>query len=358
MGWLDKFLSNESKDVIGLDISSSNVKLVELTRSGSSFRLAHCARVPLPAGAVVDRQIADVEVVGATIGKAVAQSGASTKQAAVAVAGSTVITKVIHMSNSLNEKELEDQIRVEADQYIPYPVDEVNLDFQVLGPSDRSEDMSEVLLAACRSETVEMREAAIEFAGLKPKVVDVEAHALENACLLLAPQMPDEGKDKTVAIIDIGATNMSVLILHDMQAIYTREQSFGGHLLSEEIARHFGMSLEEAEAAKLGNSLPDNYVSDVLPMFLDDVGQQIDRSLQFYFAAATQHNEIDQVILAGGCAALPGIDSRVQERINIPCVVARPFSEMKTGWRANKEEIEALEPGMLVAAGLAMRSFD
>ena len=358
MGWLDSIISSESKDVLGLDISSTNVKLVELARSGSTFRLVSCARVPLPAGAVVDRQIADAEAVGATIAKAVSQSGASTKQAAVAVAGSTVITKIIHMPNTLSEKELEDQIRVEADQYIPYPVDEVNLDFQVLGVSDRSEDMSEVLLAACRQETVEMREAAIEVAGLKPKVVDVEAHAMENACLLLAPQMPDEGANKTIAVIDIGATNMSVMVLHDMQAIYTREQSFGGHLLTEEVSRHFGMTVEEAEIAKLDGSLPDNYQSDVLAHFMEDLAQQIDRSLQFYFAAATQHNEIDQVILAGGCAAIPGIDKTVQERIKIATVIARPFSDMKTGWKSKKDEIEKLETSMLVAAGLAMRSFD
>lgn len=313
---------------------------------------------PLPAGAVVDRQIADADAVGATIAKAVSKSGAGTKQAAVAVAGSTVITKIIHMPNDLSEKELEDQIRVEADQYIPYPVDEVNLDFQVLGPSDRSEDMSEVLLAACRAETVEMREAAIEVGGLKPKVVDVEAHALENACLLLTHQMPDEGKDKTIAVIDIGATNMSVMVLHDMGTIYTREQSFGGHLLTEEVSRHFGMSVEEAEAAKLDGSLPDNYQSDVLAPFLEDVAQQIDRALQFYFAAATQHNEIAQVIVAGGCASIPGVAEAVSAKVNIPCVTAKPFSELKTGWKAKKEEVEMLESSMLVAAGLAMRSFD
>jgi type IV pilus assembly protein PilM len=189
-------------------------------------------------------------------------------------------------------------------------------------------------------------------------VVDIEAYALENACAFLRHQMPNGGKDKTVAVVDMGATTTSVLILHDLQPIYTRDQAFGGKQLSEDVMRHFGMSFEEASKAKKSDTLPEAYQNEILPRFIDDMAQQIDRSFQFFFASATQHTNIDQVILAGGCAHIPAMEAAVQERLKAPCVVARPFAKMSIASRAKPAQLAKDEAALLIACGLACRAFD
>ena len=349
---------NRSRELIGLDISSSAVKLLELSRRGDRYTVESFAVEPLPPNCVNDRQITDPRVVGEVILKALGRAGTKNRQCAVAVAGSSVITKVITMPASLKDNDMEEQIKAEADQYIPYPIDEVNIDFQVLGPSQREKDAVDVLLAACRKEQVESRIAALEIAGLKPMVVDIEAYALENACEFLTHQMPALGVGKTVAIVDVGASTTSLLVLHDRKTVYTRDQAFGGKQLTEDIMRFYGMSYEEAGKAKRLGNLPPNYENEVLSHFIADMAQQIDRSLQFFFAAASRHNVIDQLILAGGCAHIAGIDAAVQKRLQIPCVIAQPFAKMSIGSRAKPAQLGQDQASMLIAAGLALRAFD
>ncbi|GAC1628076.1 MAG: pilus assembly protein PilM [Nevskia sp.] len=347
-----------SRELIGLDISSSAVKLLELSRRGERYTVEAYAVEPLPPNCVTDKQIAEPKAVGEAIARAVARAGTKTRNVAVAVAGSAVITKVIGMPSSLKENDMEEQIKAEADQYIPYPIDEVNLDFQVLGPSVREKDTVDVLLAACRKEQVEQRMAALEIAGLKPLVVDIEAYALENACMFLTHQMPSGGIDKTVAVVDMGASTTSLLVLHSLQTVYTRDQAFGGKQLTEDIMRFYGMTFEEAGKAKRFGKLPDTYQTEVLGHFIADMAQQIDRSLQFFFAAASRHNAIDQMILAGGCAQIPGVDKVISERLQIPCVVAQPFAKMSVAARARPQQLAQDEASMLISAGLAFRAFD
>ncbi|MGH8429284.1 MAG: pilus assembly protein PilM [Solimonas sp.] len=344
--------------LIGLDISSSSVKLLELSRKGEKFHVETYAVEPLPANAVTDKQISDPKVVGDAVERAVSRAGTRVKQAAVAVAGASVISKVIQLPKGMSEDDMEQQIRVEADQYIPYPVDEVSLDFKVLGDSEKAKDSVDVLLAACRREQVEQRAAALAFAGLTPKVVDIETYALENSCQFLQHQMPDRGMRRTIAVVDVGATTTSVLILHDMKTIYTRDQSFGGRQLTEDIMRHYGMSLDEAGKAKKFGNLPDDYQTEVLSHFVSDMAQQIDRSLQFFFSAASQYNTIDQIILAGGSAHIAGIETAIQERLRVPTVVARPFSGMSVSSKAKPAALAKEEATLLIACGLAYRAFD
>lgn len=358
LGSVQNLFKKEAGSLLGLDISSSSVKLVELSRSGDGYRVDACASEPLPAGAVTDKQITDPLAVGEAIRRAVSRSGSSTRTAAVAVSGSSVITKIITLPSSLSDDEMEEQIKIEADQYIPYPIDEVNLDFQVLRALPNSPDTAEVLLAVCRRDTIEARSAALEAAELKPKVVDIEAHALQNACSLLEHQMPDGGKDKTIALIDIGSTGMGVHILHNHELVYSREQAFGGKQLTDEIARHYGMSVEEAERAKLSGGLPEDYKTAVLAQFLDDTAVQIERSLQFFFSSMSRYSSIDQILLAGGSAGIVGIDEAVARKLNIPSAVAHPFEHMKTAWRVKREQLDQAAPAMLIAAGLALRTFD
>lgn len=351
-------LFNKSRgSLVGLDISSTAVKLLELSQSGPRFRVESYAVVPLPPHAVVEKNIADVEAVGSAIGRAVKLSGTRARLAAVAVAGSAVITKVINMPANLTDDEMATQIQLEADQYIPYPMEEVNLDFEVIGASEKKPDSVDVLLAACRSENVEVRVAAVELGGLAAKIVDVEAYAMETAFTLLGQQLPDRGAGKTIAVVDVGATMTTLNVIHDMNIIYTREQVFGGKQLTEEIQRRYGLTYEEAGMAKKQGGLPDNYVPEVLNPFREAMAQQVSRSLQFFFSSS-QYNSVDHIVLAGGCASIPGIDELIEEKIGTGTSIANPFASMSLAPRIKAQSLSSDAPALMIACGLAMRSFD
>jgi type IV pilus assembly protein PilM len=352
-----EFLKRKSVSLLGLDISATAVKLLELGQSGGRYRVESYSVVPLPPHAVVEKSIADVESVGAAINRAVKRSGSRTKQAAVAVAGSAVITKVISLPANLSDDEMEGQIELEADQYIPYPLNEVNMDFQVIGPSEESDENVDVLLAASRSENVDIRAAACELGGLTAKVIDVEAYSMESAYTLLAPQLPDGGDGLTVAVLDVGATMTTLNVIHDFKIIYTREQVFGGKQLTEEIQRRYGLSYEEAGLAKKQGGLPDNYVPEVLQPFKDAMTQQVSRSLQFFFSSS-QYNSVDQVVLAGGCASIPGIDELIEDKLGVSTSVANPFANMSLASKIKPQQLAADAPALMIACGLALRSFD
>jgi len=343
--------------LLGMDISSTAVKLLELSEHNGRFRVESYAVEPLPANAVVEKNIADVEAVGETIRRAVKRTSSRTKMAAVAVAGSSVITKVIPMSASLSDEDLENQINLEADQYIPYPLDEVRLDFEVIGPTENNPESVDVLLAACRSENVDMRVAALDIGGIESKIVDVEAYALENAFSLLAEQMPNGGDNMTIAVVDVGATMTTLNVLHDRKIIYTREQVFGGKQLTEEIMRRYGLSYEEAGMAKRQGGLPDNYIPEVLEPFKDNMAQQVSRALQFFFSSS-QYNNVDHIVLAGGSASIPGADELIEEHIGTSTSIANPFASMSLASRIKPQTLSNDAPAMMIACGLALRSFD
>ena len=343
--------------LIGLDISSTAVKLLELSRSGDRYRVESYAVEPLPQNAVTERNITDVDSVGNTVKKAVKRSGTKAKDAAVAVAGSAVITKVITMPASLSEDDMEVQIQLEADQYIPFPLEEVYLDFQILGPSEKNPESVDVLLAASRSENVDGRVAALEVAGLSPKVVDIEAYSMETAFSLIADQIAGGGEGKTIAVVDVGATMTTLNVLHDERIIYTREQVFGGRQLTEEIQRRYGLSFEEAGRAKREGGLPDNFVPEVLEPFKEAMSQQVSRSLQFFFSSS-QYDRVDQIILSGGSSSIPEVNELIQSKIGTPTLVANPFSHMALAPRVSPQALSNDAPSMMIACGLAMRGFD
>lgn len=351
------FLGRNKPTILGLDISTTAVKLLELSMSGNRYRVESYAVEPLPPNSVIEKNISDVDGVGEAIKRAVKRSGTRVKYAAAAVAGSSVITKVISMPASLSDNEMESQIQLEADQYIPYPLEEVNLDFEVIAPTEDDPERVDVLLAASRSENVDVRVDALELAGLQAKVIDVEAYAMENAFSLLKEQMPDNGLDKTIAVIDIGATMTTLNILHDLKTIYTREQVFGGKQLTEEIQRRYGLSYEEAGMAKRQGGLPDNYVPEVLEPFKEAMAQQVSRSLQFFFSSS-QYNSVDHIVLAGGSSSIAGVDELIEQNQGVPTTVANPFSNMIISPKIKAQVLSNDAPALMIACGLAMRSFD
>lgn len=356
MAFSDLFVP-KSPPLVGLDISSTAVKLLELGKSGDRYRVESYAVEPLPPNSVIEKNISDVEAVGEAVKRAMKRSSSKCKHAAAAVPGSAVITKTIAMPSDMSEDELEQQIKLEADQYIPYPLEEVNLDFEVLGPTENDPTRVDVLLAASRSENVDVRVAAIELAGMKARVVDVEAYAMENAFNLVAPMVTDQGYEQTIAIVDVGATMTTLNVLHDMKTIYTREQVFGGKQLTEEIQRRYGLSYEEAGMAKRQGGLPDNYVPEVLEPFKEAMTQQVSRSLQFFFAAGS-YNSVDHIILAGGSAMISGIDDMIADKIGVQTSIANPFSNMTIASRVKAQSLTNDAPSLMIACGLALRSFD
>lgn len=351
------FLSKKAVNLLGIDISSTSVKLLELSKAGDSYRVESYGVEPLPPNSVVEKNINEVEAVGEAIKRLINYSKAGSKYAAIAVSGSSVITKLIEMEAGMSEDEMESQIQVEADQYIPYPLDEVSIDFEVQGEVEGNPEHVQVLLAACRSENVDVRKDAAEIAGLDLKVVDVEAYAVERAYELIEEQLDFDNDGETIAMIDIGATMTTLSVMDNGKTIYTREQLFGGKQLTEEIQRRYGLSVEEAGLAKKQGGLPDDYESEVLEPFLEAVVQQTARSLQFFFSSS-QYNDVDYIILAGGTAAIAGLPEMVQEKVGTPTIVANPFTNMSLASKVNVTALASDAPALMIACGLALRSFD
>lgn len=350
------FFSNPSKPMVGLDISSSAVKLVELSRTGEGYKVEAYRVLPLPANTVVEKNIADLDALSETIESVVKRSGSKLKDTIAAVSGSSVITKEIELPAGLTELQMEMQIEVEADQYIPYPMEEVAFDFDVIGPVENNPELVKVLLAACRQENVEHRRQALEMAGLQPKIIDVEGFAVERAYKLMEGQLDQVG-DQVVAIADIGATMFTFTVLVDGKTIYSREQLFGGKQLTEEIQRRYGLSWEEAGEAKRKGGLPEDYESEVLEPFKESLIQHITRSLQFFYSSS-HFNYVDQLFLAGGVSALEGLVDEVEQAIGLPTAVANPLANMQLSKSINASAIANDAPALLLAVGLAMRSFD
>ena len=352
------FANRANKVLLGLDITTSSIKLIELIRSGASYRVESYAAEPTPPNAINEKAIVDSEAVGGAIRRAVKRSGTKIKELAFAISGDAVITKVIQMPSQLRDSDLEGQVELQADQYIPFPMEEVSFDFEVIGESQRDPEMQDVLLVATRTENVDQRQVAVEAAGLATRVVDVESFAVENACQLLAHQMLGNGQDKFIAIVDFGATSTTFSVLKDLKVIYTRDFSFGGAQLTEEIMRTYGLSVEDAGRAKKEGGLPSNYQPEVLDAFIDDMSQQVSRSLQFFLASGSDRTQPDQILVCGGCANIPGVADVIGSRVGIPTEIGDPLGQMKLSTKAKSQGVRGDATALLTACGLALRSFD
>jgi len=352
------FFKEHASPLIGVDISSASVKMVELSGDGAgTYRLENYAIVPLAKDSVVDGNIAGLEQVGSAVERAWKLLGTREKRAALALPAAAVISKKVFMQSGLREEDMELQVEAEANQYIPFALDEVNIDFQILGPSPNNADDVEVLIAASRKDKIEDRIVVAEEAGLKVAVMDVETYATEAAYGLACNQLPNGGREQTVMIIDIGAVMMHINVLHDNQSVYIREQSFGGDQLTQEIQRRFGLSAEDAEIAKRKGGLPDSYTAEVLQPFIQSLALEVARALQF-FTSSTQYNRVDHIMLAGGCAAIPGVDQAVAERTQVNTITANPFVSMSMSSRVKQQNLAVDAPSLMIACGLALRRFD
>ncbi|HSO06766.1 MAG TPA: pilus assembly protein PilM [Pelomicrobium sp.] len=352
------FLKPSTPPLVGVDISSSAVKMVELAKPAKDkYRVERYVIEPMPSDAVVEGNIVNLEATGDAVKRAWKRLGTRVKNVALAVPFSASITKKIVVPAGQREEELEVMVESEANQYIPFSLDEVNLDFQVLGPAPGSPEEEELLIAASRKEKVEDRIASAQAAGLKAVVMDIEPYAAMAALELMLPHLADVEPDQLLAIVDIGATNTSINVLRNGQSVYMRDQTFGGNQLTQQIQAQYGLSAEEAEAAKRSGGLPESYETDVLAPFRETLALEVARALQFFFTSS-QYNEVNHVVLAGGCAALPGLDEIVTARTQVRSVVANPFAGMELSSRIRPVQLSADAPSLMVACGLALRRFD
>ncbi|MEF7616425.1 pilus assembly protein PilM [Aquincola sp. MAHUQ-54] len=357
MSFLDALLGRKHPPTIGLDISSSSVKLVELGQNkAGDYVLERFASEPFEKGWITDGQIEKFDEVADAVRRVVARSGSRTKQVVMAMPQSAVITKKIMLPAGLREEELEVQVESEANQYIPFSLDEVSLDFCVIGPSPTSMGDVEVLIAASRKDRVQDRQGLAEAAGLKPVVLDIESHASRLAMTRVIKALPNEGKDALVALFEIGADVTSLKVLRDEEMLYDRDQAFGGSQLTQLISRQYGFSFEEAEQKKLSGDLPEDYESSILNTFVDSLSQEIGRALQYFFTS-TPHHKVHYVMLAGGTATLPGLKERVTELTGFASMIVNPFDQMKLGSAVREAKVRREAPSYLTACGLAMRRF-
>lgn len=351
-------LNPKAKSLIGLDISSSAVKMVELSGSAKDgFRVERYTVEVLPKDVIVDGNVANLEMAAESVKRAWKRLGTSTRQVAMALPAAAVITKKVIVPAGQREAELELLVESEANQYIPFALDEVNLDFQVIGPAPSSPDEVEVLIAASRKEKVEDRVAVAEAAGLKAVVMDVESYAALAAFELIEKQLPEQGQNQVVAILDIGANVTNLTVMRNGQPVYTKEQAFGGSLLTQDIVRQYGMSFEEADAAKRAGGLPENYEAELLRPFMESLAMEVFRALQFFFTS-TQFNRVDHIVLAGGCAVIPGLDEVVAARNQVTTLVANPFAGMAVSDRVRPRALVSDASSLMVACGLALRRFE
>ncbi|MBC7600734.1 MAG: pilus assembly protein PilM [Polaromonas sp.] len=354
---LGSLFSRQSSALLGLDISSSSVKLVELSRDkAGNLVLDRCAIEPLERGWITDGNVEKFDEVAEAVRRLVKKSGTRTKNVAMALPASAVITKKIILPGGLSEQELEIQVEAEANQYIPFSLDEVSLDFCVVGPSASSVGDVEVLIAASRKEKVNDRQGLAEAAGLKPVVIDVESYASRLATARLIEGLPNQGLDTLVALFEVGALTTSMQVIKNDDVLYERDQAFGGAQLTQLIVRQYGFSPEEAESKKRSGELPDDYETSVLKPFVDSMAQEISRALQFFFTS-TPHNKVDYVMLAGGSSALPGLTDAVTQQTSFASMVANPFEGMTLGSDVREKKMRREAASYLTSCGLALRRF-
>lgn len=346
------------RGLIGVDVSATRVKLLELDRAGDEFRVLAYASEAMPEGAIRNFQVVDAEAVARTILRALERSGSRTREAAIAVSGPTVISKTILMPAGLDDDEMEQQIHFDAEHHIPYPIEDVNLDFQVLGNDPDNPRFNRVLLVACRRDNIEMRIAALEMAHLQVALVDVEEYALQNASTLLTGRIAGISETDHVAVFDIGSESTRLTVQQGGHSLYAREIGFGGALLDAGLLERYELSGFDTLRAQLrtGEITATEIAGDV-QTFAERLAVHIDRALTFYQSASAGGDAlIDQVVLTGGPTLYPGLQSALTELLPWPVSLGNPLDGMLASAPARRNHVDSDAPSLMIATGLALRS--
>ncbi len=361
------FLTASPRPVLGLDISSTAVKLVELSSSTGGYKVKACHALPLPVNTIVEKEIISISALTQTLKKLLVESGTKLRDIAVAIPDVLVITKEIELPNGLTDLQLEEQIALEISEHIVCPVEDVAFDFEVLGSLEHNQDLINVSVTACRKRNIDSLKQAVENAELRLNVIDIQSCAIERAFKLIQsqsklvqPQSVGAGNDSranVVAIADIGMTTFNLCLLSDSVVIFSREQLFGGTQLAEEVQRRYGLSWVEFCQAESDNLLPHDYESAALIPFKRQLIEHIVRALQIFYSSS-DHNHIDQLFLVGGFSVLQGLASDIQTALSVPTESANLLADMSISEELDYSAVINAGPSMLLAIGLALRSFD
>jgi len=342
--------------MVGVDVGTHSIKAVVFSQDSDGYTLEAYAVEPIPKGVIVDREVQDIDGMALVMNKIRKKIPKAYSHAVAAVSGSTVITKVIYMDVNLSDEDLEGQIEIEADSLIPYPLNEVSLDFEKLEVNQMDPSKVNVLLSAARTQSIEALCECIENAGFEVKVVDVESYALSRACEICLSQLPEQERDGVTALVDVGASMTLFGVVENGVNIYTRDQMFGGEQYTQSIMSYYNRGYEECEKAKVGNDLPDNYTFEVLAPFQTQLLQQIRRSIQMFLSTSGKEN-IDNIVISGGSSLIEGIEQVLIEELGIHCVLANPFNQMKIAESIDQNALAKVQSQLMVASGLALRSF-
>jgi len=345
-----KLFSPKSKAVVGIDIGTHSVKAVELAGTQASPRVTAWGVAPLPVGAFSENAIANAELVADALSGLIVSAGIKATNAAVAVSSSHAITKVLGMPAGMSETEMEEQISIEALHFIPYPIDEVNLDFEVMGPSASNEEEQDVLLVACRRSIVEEYIDLVENLDMSLDYVDIDTYALER--VYRAQNSLSSHSDEPVAIFDIGSSSSHLMVVNAERVLYSRHQNFGASQLIKLIRKEYGVSADEAEEILNSTQPPADFLSAVQDPFVEMLRQEISRALQFFYSSSS-HSNIDSVVLTGGCCALAGIGGDLEVKLRSKVAVINPFENANV--QSRREAVASKAPALSIAYGLSLR---
>ncbi len=349
-----------SKNAIALDIGSSYIKVLELVSAKGKWSLANFGMKKLPPEAVVDGQLMNSNVIVDSIRELVTEQKIKTREVVTSVSGHSVIIKKINLP-IMSRTELEESIQWEAEQYIPFDINDVNIDVQILDPAGDASGQMEVLLVAAKKDMINDYTAIVQEAGLSPVVMDVDSFAIENAFQLNYDIAPDD----TVVLVNIGASLININILRGGVTAFTRDITLGGNQYTEEIQKQLNVSYEEAEALKIGGDIirdaqavvPEE-VETIIRQVSGNVATEIQRSLDFYAATAAE-DEIRGVFLSGGTARVPGLARAIQEKTGLAVELVNAFRRVEINEKDfNVDFLTEVGSMASVAVGLAMRRSD
>ncbi len=346
-------LFKTKKDIIGIDVGSSSVKLVQLKEVKGAYHLVNIGMASLPPEAIVDNTIMDSHAVGEAIRNLVESHHIKTKNVATSISGHSVIIRKIQLP-IMTEEEMEASIQWEAEQYIPFDIAEVNLDFQILGPDEKDPSQMHVILAAAKNDFVNEYVTVFKEVGLNPLVMDIDCFAMENA--FEATYGFEEGE--IVALVNLGASAINVNVLRGRESLFNRDIQAGGQAFSDEIQKRFGLNYEDAEKVRLGAEVEDvdpAVVAEIITEVAESLAQEVQRSLDF-FSATSADEKVQKLFITGGVSKTAQIRDLIEERMGVPVEVFDPFRHMVANEKDfDPEYLQAVGPFFTVASGLAMR---
>jgi len=345
-----KLFRSKSKAVIGIDIGTHSIKLVELAGSHANPKVVAWGIAPLPAGAFSENAIANAELIADALNGLIVKSGAKGDSVAVAVSSSHAITKVLGMPRDISEVELEEQISIEALHFIPYPIDEVNIDFEVIGKSEANDQENDVLLVACRRSIVDDYIDLVEDSDLELNYVDIDTYALER--VYRSQNSLGSNSEQPVALFDVGSSNSHLMVVDAERVIYSRHQNFGAGQLVKLIRKEYGVSAEEAEEILNSSQPPGDFLSAVQEPFVEMLRQEVSRALQFFYSSSSFSN-IDSIVLSGACCALNGLAGDLEVKMRSKVSILNPMANVNV--QTNRDAIAKVAPALSIAYGLSLR---